>query len=394
MAALSIAGLTQSFDGVQVLRGVDLAVASGSLVAILGPSGSGKTTLLRLICGFERAEQGTIRVGSTMVSGPGVHLPPDRRQIGYVPQEGGLFPHLSVADNIVFGLPRALRKTQHRVGELLEMVGLPASFATRAPQQLSGGQQQRVALARALAPAPALVLLDEPFSALDTALRQETRQAVADALVASGATALLVTHDQSEALSMGSEVAVLWEGRLLQVATPAVLYRTPATRELARFVGEAVLLDGTVRESWVHCALGRVPVAADLRRDRGANVDVMLRPEQIRVVPRAMSVSAEAPVPALALTLASVQQGGDGCGVPGLDAESEEQAAAGSALEGEVTARVAEVTYFGHDASIRLQLDREPSQLVSARVSGQVPLAAGQPVSLSIEGGAVIYSRA
>ncbi|MEJ0003848.1 MAG: ABC transporter ATP-binding protein [Pararobbsia sp.] len=356
MTALSIAGLTQSFDGVPVLRGVDLEVDSGHLVAILGPSGSGKTTLLRLICGFERADQGTIHVGATRVSGPTVHLPPDRRQIGYVPQEGGLFPHLSVADNIVFGLPRALRKTRHRVGELLEMVGLPAAFAARAPQQLSGGQQQRVALARALAPEPALILLDEPFSALDTALRQETREAVADALTASGATALLVTHDQSEALSMGSRVAVLWEGRLLQVDTPVVLYRTPATRELARFVGEAVLLEGTVHEAWVDCALGRLPLAADLRHDRGADVDVMLRPEQIRVQPLA-----------------------DGRAPTGA---------------GEVTARVAEIAYFGHDASIRLQLERAPARLVSARVSGQIPLVPGQSVALSLVGGAVVYSRA
>jgi iron(III) transport system ATP-binding protein len=357
MTALSIAGLTQSFDGVPVLRGVDLEVDSGSLVAILGPSGSGKTTLLRLICGFECAVQGTIRVGATQVCGPGVHLPPDRRQIGYVPQEGGLFPHLSVADNIVFGLPRALRKTRHRVGELLEMVGLPAGFATRAPQQLSGGQQQRVALARALAPAPALILLDEPFSALDTGLRQETREAVADALKASGATALLVTHDQSEALSMGSRVAVLWEGRLLQVDTPAVLYRTPVTRELARFVGEAVLLDGVVREARVHCALGSLPLSADLRRDRAPEVDVMLRPEQIRVE----ALRDE----------------------PGF----------GEAQPDRVRAHVTEIAYFGHDASIRLQLDKDPTRLLSARVSGQVPLVAGQPVALSLVGGAVIYSR-
>jgi len=369
MAAVSIAGLTQSIDGVPVLRGVDLSVASGSLVAILGPSGSGKTTLLRLICGFDRAEQGTVRVGTTVVSGPGVHVPPDRRQIGYVPQEGGLFPHLSVADNIVFGLPRQQRKARYRVDELLEMVGLPTSFATRAPQQLSGGQQQRVALARALAPSPALVLLDEPFSALDTALRQETRQAVADALAASGSTALLVTHDQSEALSMGSQVAVLWEGRLLQVDTPAALYRTPVTQALARFVGEAVLLDGVVRGGVVECALGQVPVQADLRRDKATDVDVMIRPEQIRITPVGQATRTGAPA------------------VAGSTTDGVEAATA------PVLARIAEMAYFGHDASIRLQLDRDPSCFVSARISGQVPLAAGQTVDLSLDGGAVIYSR-
>ena len=366
MAALCITGLFQSFGDMPVLRGVDLSVASGHLVAILGPSGSGKTTLLRLICGFERAKQGTIRVGSTTVSGPGIHLPPDKRHIGYVPQEGGLFPHLSVADNIVFGLSRSARKTRHRVSELLEMVGLPASFATRAPQQLSGGQQQRVALARALAPSPALVLLDEPFSALDTALRQETRQAVANALALSGSTALLITHDQSEALSMGSEVAVLWEGRLLQVATPEVLYRTPVTRDIARFVGEAVLLDGTVVDGWVDCPLGQVHVEADLRQSGGTGTDgaveVMLRPEQIRIE----AVSSE---------VARMAGGG-----------------AGSDRH-RVNASVATVDYFGHDASVRLQLDGQPARFVNARVSGQASLHAGQEVTLSLQGGAVIYSR-
>src|SRR5471032_1356048 len=190
MSELRVTSLTKSFDGQPVLHGVDLSVERGTLLALLGPSGSGKTTLLRVLCGFERADAGTVEIDGVRVAGPGIHVPSEARRIGYVPQEGGLFTHLSVADNIVFGLPRALRKTQHRVGELLEMVGLPASFATRAPQQLSGGQQQRVALARALAPAPALVLLDEPFSALDTALRQETRQAVAQALTFAGATAL------------------------------------------------------------------------------------------------------------------------------------------------------------------------------------------------------------
>ena len=368
MAAVSIAGLTQSFDGVPVLRGVDLDVTSGSLVAILGPSGSGKTTLLRLVCGFDRAEQGTIRVGATVVSGPGVHMPPDQRKIGYVPQEGGLFPHLSVADNIVFGLPRAQRKQRHRVEELLEMVGLPSAYAQRAPQQLSGGQQQRVALARALAPSPALVLLDEPFSALDTALRQETRQAVADALAASGSTALLVTHDQSEALSMGAKVAVLWEGRLIQVDTPAGLYRTPVTPGLARFVGEAVLLEGVVNGGAVDCVLGRVPVQADLRRDRAAEVDVMIRPEQILIGPGRGALAGRSVLGA---------PGSNG----GVDGSST------------VAARIAEIAYFGHDASVRLQLESDPSRFVSARVSGQLAFAAGQAVELSLQGGAVIYSR-
>ncbi|MEJ1974971.1 MAG: ABC transporter ATP-binding protein [Acetobacteraceae bacterium] len=236
MADVRITALTKAFRGQPVLCGVNLYVPSGSLMAILGASGSGKTTLLRLLSGFERADSGTIEVGGVLVSGPGVHLPPERRHIGYVAQEGALFPHLSVAANVMFGLPAAMRRDRHRAESLLESVGLPAAYAARSPHELSGGEQQRVALARALAPAPKLVLLDEPFSALDAALRVETRQAVAAALEAADATALLVTHDQSEALSMGKLVAVLRKGSLVQVATPSVLYRRPVDAELARFV--------------------------------------------------------------------------------------------------------------------------------------------------------------
>ncbi|WP_310730158.1 ABC transporter ATP-binding protein, partial [Burkholderia pseudomultivorans] len=209
MSELRIHGLSKSFGPHTVLHDIDLTVRRGSRLALLGPSGSGKTTLLRVLCGFERAERGIVEIDGRRVAAPGLHLPPEQRRIGYVPQEGALFPHLSVADNIAFGLPRAARRRHHRVDALLEMVGLPASYASRAPQQLSGGQQQRVALARALAPEPSLVILDEPFSALDTSLRHETRSAVADALAAAGATSVLVTHDQPEAMTLGDEVAVL-----------------------------------------------------------------------------------------------------------------------------------------------------------------------------------------
>ncbi|WP_321813651.1 MULTISPECIES: ABC transporter ATP-binding protein [unclassified Paraburkholderia] len=285
MSTLRISGVSKSFDDHPVLHDVHLTVKSGTLVALLGPSGSGKTTLLRLLCGFERADAGTIEIGGRRVAGDGLHLPSEQRQIGYVPQEGALFPHLTVAQNIVFGLPRSQRRANHRVAELLELVGLPQSYATRAPQQLSGGQQQRVALARALAPSPGLVMLDEPFSSLDAALRVETREAVARALAAAGATAVLVTHDQAEALSMGHEVAVLWRGRLVQTAAPQTLYRRPVTRELAAFVGEAVLLPGRVSAGRAHCALGDLPLAEGTRPEDG-DVDVMLRPEQIDVLPQ------------------------------------------------------------------------------------------------------------
>lgn len=282
MSALCVRGLQQSFAGHPVLNGVDLDVDAGTLVALLGPSGSGKTTLLRLICGFERADAGTIDIGEKRVASAALNVLTEHREIGYVPQEGALFPHLSVAQNIVFGLPRAQRTARHRVAELLELVGLPLHYADRAPQALSGGQQQRVALARALAPSPRLVLLDEPFSALDASSRAETRAAVASALAAAGATTLLVTHDQAEAFAMGNEVAVLLNGRIDQQASPQVLYRCPATHELAAFIGEAVVLPGRVVANIAHCVLGALPVNPGANVGDG-DVDVVLRPEQIEL---------------------------------------------------------------------------------------------------------------
>jgi iron(III) transport system ATP-binding protein len=345
MADLRIQGLAKSFGAYPVLRRIDLAVPTGQLVAILGASGSGKTTLLRLVSGFERADDGTIEVGGVAVSGPGVHVPPERRNIGYVAQEGALFPHLSVAANIVFGLPRSLRRMRRKAEELLEMVGLPTSYAPRSPQELSGGEQQRVALARALAPAPRLVLLDEPFSALDAALRVETRQAVGAALVEAGATALLVTHDQSEALSMGQRIAVLRHGTLVQVATPEILYRSPVDAELAQFVGEAVLLPGAVEGGYVTCALGRLPLAD---RVPDGIADVMVRPEQIRLVAH-----------------------------PGA---------------GVAQAEVLAVTYYGHDASVLLSLGGVAGT-ISARVSGHMAPQPGAEVGLNVEGTVMAYRR-
>ncbi len=278
-ADLAVEGLGKSFLGRPVLAGIDLQVPSGSLLAILGASGGGKTTLLRLLCGFERADAGTIEVGGRRLVGRGLHVPAHRRRIGYVAQDGALFPHLTVAANVLFGLPRAARRQRHRAEALLDAVGLSAAFAGRQPHELSGGEQQRVSLARALAPGPALVLLDEPFSALDAALREETRTGVAAALAAAGATAVLVTHDQAEALSMGHQVGVLRGGRMVQVATPRTLYRQPADAALARFIGDAVLLPGEASGDAVICALGTLPLLA---RARGL-VEVMIRPEQIRL---------------------------------------------------------------------------------------------------------------
>ena len=343
MADLRIAGLTKSFGAEPILRGLDLFAPAGALLAVLGASGSGKTTLLRLLGGFERADSGAIEIDGQPVAGPRVHIAPEKRRVGYVTQEGSLFPHLSVAANVVFGLARAQRRDRFKAEALLESVGLPASYANRAPHELSGGEQQRVALARALAPAPRLVLLDEPFSALDASLRIETRQAVASALAAAGATALLVTHDQSEALSMGQQVAVLRDGVLAQIAAPQILYRQPVDADLAQFVGEAVLLPGEAAGGVATCALGQLSLA--LPTPDGA-VELMVRPEQIRFASETGSGAARA------LVLA--------------------------------------VTYFGQDASVLVSLQGGAAQ-VTARVAGHNAPQPGAEISLAVEGVVMAY---
>ena len=247
MAELRCEGLAKSYGDRPVLSDIDLVVPEGTLTAILGASGSGKTTLLRVIIGFIPADAGAVSIGGRVVAdASGINVPPNKREIGYVAQEGALFPHLTVAENVSFGLPRSERKRSDRVGEALDLVGLHRDYADRRSNELSGGEQRRVALARALAPRPRMVLLDEPFSGLDAALRADTRRAVVDALAREGTTAVLVTHDQSEALSMGREVAVLRAGRLVQAAAPADLYRSPVDLDVAHFVGEAVVLPARV----------------------------------------------------------------------------------------------------------------------------------------------------
>jgi iron(III) transport system ATP-binding protein len=282
---LEIAGVTKNFGSQDVLRGVNLSVAKGGTTAIVGPSGSGKTTLLRLIAGFEHPLAGSIALNGSTVAGDGVWVPAHKRKIGYVAQDGALFPHLTVAQNVAFGLDPAKlsggrRGVAGRVGELLEMVSLDPDMAKRRPHQLSGGQQQRVALARALAREPELMLLDEPFSALDAGLRVATRRAVAQVLAETGVTTILVTHDQAEALSFADQVAVMRGGKLAQTGNPFVVYTRPADRATAEFLGDAVILDAWMEGSLATCSLGGIPVRRPPAQGR---VQLMLRPEQIRI---------------------------------------------------------------------------------------------------------------
>jgi iron(III) transport system ATP-binding protein len=291
------------------------------------------------VAGFEAPDAGEVVIGGRTVAGPGVHVPPERRRVGVVPQEGALFPHLTVAGNVGFGLRRS-RERDRRVAEMLELVGL-AGYASRMPNELSGGQQQRVALARALAPDPALVLLDEPFSALDTGLRAAVRDDVRAALRAAGATAVLVTHDQQEALSMADVVAVLRDGRVVQAAAPADLYVAPADLAVATFVGEAVLLDAVLRKGVAECALGRLAVRGTSPAS-GHHGTVVIRPEQVALGP-------------------------PGSGVAG---------------------QVADTVFYGHDALVRIVLPGEAGRAVEvlARTEGTRTLPRDADVGVTVLG--------
>jgi len=342
MTALEVRGLSAAYGSNEVLHDVDLAVEDG-VTAILGPSGCGKTTLLRVIAGFVAPTSGKVIVGDRAVVGDGRPVPPGRRALGYVPQEGALFPHLSVSANIAFGLPRRERRgARGRVAEVLDLVELPKSLLDRQPHELSGGQQQRVALARALAPSPALVLLDEPFSSLDAGLREETGRAVVRALRATGAAALLVTHDQGEALSLADQVAVMSEGSFLQVAPPTDIYLAPADVRVAAFLGHASLLPGVIVDGdTVECGLGTLTLTEPV--ETGGYVEVAVRGEQVQVQ-------------------------SDGPGVP---------------------AEVLDVSFFGHDATVRVRL--ASGERVAARtLSGLVPRP-GEHVQVQVVGDVVAF---
>ena len=331
------------YGSVVAVDGVDLDVRRSELLAVLGPSGCGKTTLLRLVAGFEQPDAGSISVDGRVVAEATTafghaarrFVPPERRRVGIVVQDHALFPHLTVAANVAYGLTGRRRDPERakRVAEVLDLVGL-SHLGERYPGELSGGQQQRVAIARALAPRPGVVLLDEPFANLDAALRARIRSEVAEILRTAGATVVLVTHDQEEALSLADRVAVMDAGRVVQVGHPAEVYRRPATAFVARFVGDAALVAGTCDGTAVETPLGRLPVVADTA-PTGPAVAVV-RPEAVRLTP---------------------------------------------APEG--PARVVAATYFGHDQLVEVSID---GVVVQARLGTERLFSPGDRVRVAVAG--------
>jgi len=350
-ARLTTRGLVKRYGSVVALDGVDLDVEDGAILAVLGPSGCGKTTLLRLIAGFLQPDAGTVSIDGVIIADKSRSVPTPRRDIGLVPQEGALFPHLDVAANIAFGLSRHERAASRaasglpeRVSELMDLLELPRDLAHRRPAELSGGQQQRVAVARALAPNPRVLLLDEPFSSLDAALRSSTGRAVVNAIRASQATAVLVTHDQDEALSLADQVGVMDRGRLLQADTPSAVYAAPASPFVASFVGEGALLMAQLKRdggrTTALCTFGEVPLANDVT---GESALVFIRPEQ--VVARA---------------------------------------------EPNGTVVVWSVAFHGHDAMLRL-LDESTGEIIAARVAAAVMPLIGTRMSVELRGSALAF---
>jgi iron(III) transport system ATP-binding protein len=273
---LSLRGLRKRFGATVALDGVSLDVQPGELLCIVGPSGCGKTTLLRLVAGFERPDGGEVLWQGDPISTPAWVMPPERRRIGMVFQDGALFPHLTVWENIAFGVERA--QAPERVEALLRLTGT-SDLARRYPHELSGGQQQRVALARALAPRPNLLLLDEPFSNQDASLRRRIRQEVRDVLHAAGMTAILVTHDQEEAANLGDRLAVMDAGRIVQVGTPEEVMTRPATAFVAGFLGHNGFLPGRVEKGRVLTELGTFPLQEPASAP--CPVNVLVQPEQV-----------------------------------------------------------------------------------------------------------------
>ena len=330
-AYLTCRGVVKRFGSTEAVHGAELEVIRGDIMALLGPSGCGKTTLLRLIAGFEAPDAGEIVLDGHMLAGPGVFVPPEKRRVALVFQDFALFPHMNVGANVAFGLPRGSDR-KSRVAELLTLVGLEG-LDSRLPHQLSGGQQQRVALARALASEPALILLDEPFSNLDPSIRARVRDEVRELIHKIGITAVFVTHDQEEALSVAEQVAVMMAGRVMQVGTPTEIYTLPVSKAVGEFVGNANFLRGEVHDAMANFELGRIPVAAGFT---GA-AEIMVRAESLGV-----SETGGAP--------------------------------------GEIVA----VDYFGHDQMIEVRLESGTVVRIRLLAAAQMPL--GQHVGVVVKG--------
>jgi iron(III) transport system ATP-binding protein len=345
MSLVQIREVTRRYGGTLALDRFSLDIAEGGRTAVVGPSGSGKTTLLRLIAGFDAPDSGQIVFDGAVIADGRAVVPAHRRRIGFVAQDGALFPHLTAGENIGFGLPRGIPHREARVAALAEAVELDRGMMGRHPHELSGGQQQRVALARALATKPRLMLLDEPFSALDAGLRENTRFAVARILAASGTTAVLVTHDQAEALSFADHIAVLDRGRLMQAGTPREVYFRPRDAGTARFLGDAIILPASLANGLAECALGRIAVDTSVEKKQAL---VMVRPEQLRL---------------------AISEGASGAGPRGV---------------------VCEVAFSGPTSRIVVAMDSEPAggldgPLVLSMPSSGAP-AAGTTVTITVAG--------
>jgi iron(III) transport system ATP-binding protein len=342
MSAIELRGVAKRFGSTPVLRQLDLSVPERSITAVLGPSGSGKTTLLRVVAGFEKLDSGEVTLAGRVVDDGRRSVRPQQRGIGYVPQEGALFPHLTVLGNIAFGLPRSQRSRAH---DLAAVVGL-GKLHDRYPHQLSGGQQQRVALARALAIGPEVVLLDEPFGALDVSLRVELREDVTHILKQAGTTAILVTHDQDEALAMADKIALIVDGQTVAQAPPRLLYQNPPDRSTARSIGLANILPAQIQSSHAVCALGPIAIN-NIDAPINGQCELLLRPEQLALHPQQQSHT----------TPAEIQR----------------------------------LRYHGHETLVHLHLPDSYNQPLIARLPGAPTFQIGQTVWVEVTGTGVTW---
>lgn len=337
---LKLSNVKKSFGQTSVLTDVSFGVTDGSLLTILGASGGGKTTLLRLIAGFETLDAGSIVMNGREVSSNYMSVPPEKRNVGFVPQESALFPHLCAKKNIGYGLSHLNSKARNdRIGELLDLIGM-SELGDAMPDKLSGGQRQRVAIARALAPNPDILLLDEPFAALDAQLRSRLRDDVRAILSKAKATAILVTHDQEEALSIADQVAILRDGTVAQIGSPRSIYSQPIDVELAKFLGDAVVVSGVIQNGKVSTQLGDlIPIVSHAE---GLVGQVAIRPENLYLQPDPKGLAT-------------------------------------------VTAR----QYFGHDALVEVET---AAGIVKARTSGPISPEIGMRVTVWVRGSVNFYA--